>query len=144
MTPLKELYVSPDGDRWTLGRNSAGSLAVSHYPSRASGGQPSETVITDFLSGASGPEQQALLGALTDLGMHAGHENAPPPEPATRPRGHLWHALGRAVAQCWGELPQDVQRHLFEAAVNSEGEIIRQELAIFLHDRHERTRSLNA
>lgn len=51
----------------------------------------------------------------------------------------LSSALGHAVAQCWSRLPQEFQQDLFEAAVSSEGEAIRQQLAIFLHGKHART-----
>jgi hypothetical protein len=36
-------------------------------------------------------------------------------------------------------LPQDVQDRVFKEVVAAEGESIRSELAVFLHDRHERT-----
>jgi hypothetical protein len=39
----------------------------------------------------------------------------------------------------WSNLPQDVQHHLFEEAVLSQGEAKRQQLAIYLHDEHQRT-----
>ena len=48
-------------------------------------------------------------------------------------------ALGQAVAAVWGELPAEVQRDLFEAAVRSAGEGAREKLAIFLHQQHSRT-----
>src|SRR5258708_343788 len=51
----------------------------------------------------------------------------------------LSSALGHAVAQCWSDLPQEAQQELFEAAVQAEGEGIRQQLAIFLHGKHART-----
>jgi hypothetical protein len=51
----------------------------------------------------------------------------------------LTRALGQAVARCWSDLSQDAQHDLFEAAVAAEGEIIRLELAIFLHGKHART-----
>src|SRR5712692_6014373 len=51
----------------------------------------------------------------------------------------LTRALGHAVVRLWSSLPQDVQHHLFEAAVTSHGESIRPQLAIFLHDKHPRT-----
>ena len=71
---IRELYVSPNGDRWSLCRNSAGSFMVSHRPNASSGGQASQTEVANFLaSGSRGPEHQALLHALTELGMHAGH-----------------------------------------------------------------------
>jgi len=138
---IKELYLSPNGDRWTLCRNSAGSFTVSHQPNTSSGGRASETELTNFLSKARhGPEHQALLQVLTALGMHAGHDaplvSAELPGEAL---DNISRTLGRAVAQCWSNLPQDVQQELFEAAVKSGGEAIRQQLAIFLHDKHART-----
>ena len=51
----------------------------------------------------------------------------------------LTHALGHAVVRTWSNLPQDVQQQLFEAAVSSHGELIRPQLAVFLHDKHPRT-----
>ena len=52
---------------------------------------------------------------------------------------NLSRALGRAVAECWTDLPQEAQQNLFEAAIKSEGEKIRQQLAVFLHTKHHRT-----
>jgi hypothetical protein len=51
----------------------------------------------------------------------------------------VFRALGHAVAKTWSKLPQDVQQHLFEEAVASQGEPGRQRLAVFLHDSHTRT-----
>jgi hypothetical protein len=51
----------------------------------------------------------------------------------------LVRALGEAVARIWSNLPQTVQQLLFEEAVMSHGESIRQQLAVFLHDMHSRT-----
>jgi uncharacterized membrane protein len=48
-------------------------------------------------------------------------------------------ALGNAVARIWSRLPQDIQHHLFEEAVASQGESVRQQLAVFLHHKHPRT-----
>jgi hypothetical protein len=48
-------------------------------------------------------------------------------------------ALGKAVVRIWSNLPQDVQHHLFEEEVLSQGEAKRQQLAIYLHDEHQRT-----
>ena len=45
----------------------------------------------------------------------------------------------QAVVQVWSNLPQDIQQHLFEAAVLSQGESTRQQLAVFLHEKHLRT-----
>ena len=51
----------------------------------------------------------------------------------------LTRALGEAVVRIWSTLPQDVQNHLFQEAVMSQGESIRSQLAVFLHDKHSRT-----
>jgi hypothetical protein len=51
----------------------------------------------------------------------------------------LTRALGDAVIRIWSNLPQEVQNHLFQEAVASQGEAIRSRLAVFLHDKHSRT-----
>jgi hypothetical protein len=51
----------------------------------------------------------------------------------------LFRALGEAVVRIWSNLPQAVQQHLFEEAVISHGESMRQQLAVFLHHKHSRT-----
>jgi len=51
----------------------------------------------------------------------------------------LTKALGEAVVRIWSNLPQGVQHHLFEEAIMSNGESIRSQLAVFLHDKHRRT-----
>jgi hypothetical protein len=53
-------------------------------------------------------------------------------------------ALGQAVIQSWGRLPQDIQHLLFEKAVvaghhDERDESLREQLATYLHDRHPRT-----
>ena len=54
----------------------------------------------------------------------------------------LTRALGEAVIRIWSNLPQDVQLHLFQEAVTSQGESIRPQLAVFLHDKHPSTLDL--
>ncbi len=54
-----------------------------------------------------------------------------------------WRSV-QAVIKAWGELPQDVQQRLFEDAVvaghhTERDESLREQLAVFLHDRHPRT-----
>jgi hypothetical protein len=46
--------------------------------------------------------------------------------------------LGRAVFDCWGDLPRDIQEKLFDAAVAHQPDATEQ-LAVELHDRHPRT-----
>jgi hypothetical protein len=53
-------------------------------------------------------------------------------------RDQLTRALGEAVIRIWSNLPQDVQNHLFHEAVTSQGDSIRSQLAVFLHDKHSR------
>jgi glucose-6-phosphate-specific signal transduction histidine kinase len=58
--------------------------------------------------------------------------------------GRYFLVLGAAVADLWSELPQEVQQQLFEHAVvlghqGEQDESLREQLAKFLHDHHERT-----
>ena len=53
-------------------------------------------------------------------------------------------ALGQAVLRLWGDLPQEIQQTIFESAVvaghqTERDESLREQLAVFLHDRHPRT-----
>jgi hypothetical protein len=52
--------------------------------------------------------------------------------------------LGEAVVGLWARLPHDVQQELFEQAVlvghvDERDEMLREQLARFLHDHNERT-----
>jgi hypothetical protein len=52
--------------------------------------------------------------------------------------------LGAAAADLWGELSQELQHQLFERAIvlghqGEQDESLREQLAKFLHDHHERT-----
>ena len=52
--------------------------------------------------------------------------------------------LGRAAIHVWAELPRDAQETLFEHAVvighqTEADESLREQLAKFLHERHQRT-----
>jgi hypothetical protein len=58
-------------------------------------------------------------------------------DPTTRDQ--ITRALGEAVVRIWSNLPQDVQNHLFQEAVTTQGESIRPQLAMFLHEKHSRT-----
>jgi hypothetical protein len=132
---VTELYHSSNGDRWALCRDHAGKLVVSHQPNNASGGQASEIRVEAFLSQRRpGPEHQALIEALANLDAAQSDSQAD-----KDPEDKLCRSLGQAVARHWRNLPQDVRRDLFEAAVALEGEIIRQQLAIYLHGTHEHT-----
>ncbi len=65
----KELYRSPNGDRWCLAREPmSGRVFIRHEPNAPSGGQTSSIEIAAFLAGgANGPEHQALLRLIGTL-----------------------------------------------------------------------------
>jgi hypothetical protein len=52
--------------------------------------------------------------------------------------GEFERLLGRAALQLWADLPREMQEELFEAAVPIDT-ILRNKLAVFLHERHPRT-----
>jgi hypothetical protein len=66
----RELYSSPNGDRWHLCRDTSGKVFVLHQANVPSGGRVSQIGVGDFLARGYGPEQQALLqmiGSLIEL-----------------------------------------------------------------------------
>ena len=69
MTERRELYRSPNGDAWFLGRAPMdGRAFVIHQPNGPSGGQLSYIELGAFLAGpANGPEHQALLRLIATL-----------------------------------------------------------------------------
>ena len=66
---MRELYSSPNGDRWFLARDPASSeVFIQHLPNAASGGRPSHIEIGTFLNqGGRGPEHQELLRLIGTL-----------------------------------------------------------------------------
>lgn len=76
MSERRELYRSPNGGAWFLGREPAsGHAFVIHQPNGPSGGQLSPIELGDFLSqGGNSPERQSLLrliGTLVDVPPYA-------------------------------------------------------------------------
>jgi len=76
MAERRELYRSPNGDCWFLGRDpSDGRAIVVHEANRPSGGKVSCIDVVDFLSHSShAPEGQALLrliGTLVEVPPYA-------------------------------------------------------------------------
>jgi len=71
MPERRELYRSPNGDAWFLGREPEnGQAFVIHQPNAPSGGRLSHIELGAFLATGNGPEQQALLrliGTLVDV-----------------------------------------------------------------------------
>jgi hypothetical protein len=78
----RELYSSPNGDRWFLCRDAAtGDVFVRHKPNVPSGGRPSDIDISEFLSrGHRNPEHQALVQLIGTL-----VEDRPEDEPRRSP-----------------------------------------------------------
>jgi hypothetical protein len=68
-TEARELYRSPNGDRWCLIRDTdSGRVFVRHEPNAPSGGRSSDIGIGEFLvRGGHGPEHQALLRLIGTL-----------------------------------------------------------------------------
>jgi hypothetical protein len=71
MSDRRELYRSPNGDSWFLGREPTnGRALIIHQPNGPSGGKLSHIELSDFPRQGNGPEQQALLrliGTLVDV-----------------------------------------------------------------------------
>ena len=65
----RELYNSPNGDRWFLSRDPAtGNVFIRHEANIPSGGQVTDIDIGVFLSGpGKNPEHQALLHLIGTL-----------------------------------------------------------------------------
>jgi hypothetical protein len=65
----REIYHSPNGDRWLLALDSdTGRVFVRHEPNLPSGGQVADIEIGAFLIGTgSGPEKQELLRLIGTL-----------------------------------------------------------------------------
>ena len=69
MSDRRELYRSPSGDSWYLGREPQNGRAfIIHQPNGPSGGRKSHIELADFLgAGANGPEHQALIRLIATL-----------------------------------------------------------------------------
>lgn len=65
----RELYASPNGDRWYLARYlDSGRVFVLHVPNVPSGGHPDNIELADFLArGGNAPEHQALTRLIGTL-----------------------------------------------------------------------------
>src|SRR5580698_7177098 len=68
MSERRELYRSPNGDSWFLGREPTnGHAFIIHQPNAPSGGRLSHLELGVFLRDAAGPEQRALLRLIGTL-----------------------------------------------------------------------------
>lgn len=82
MPERRELYRSPNGDSWFLGREPEnGHAFVIHQPNAPSGGRLSHIELGEFLrSDPKGPEHQALLrliGTLVEVPPFAASSGSP-------------------------------------------------------------------
>jgi hypothetical protein len=65
---MRQLYRSPNGDAWFLGRDPATGLAfVRHQANASSGGNVTDTEIGAFLSEPRHPQHEALLRLIGTL-----------------------------------------------------------------------------
>jgi hypothetical protein len=68
MEDRRELYRSPNGDAWFLGREPEnGHAFIIHQPNAPSGGRRSHIELGAFLRDGTGPQQQSLLRLIGDL-----------------------------------------------------------------------------
>lgn len=65
----REIYHSPNGDRWLLAHDSdTGRVFVRHEPNLSSGGQGADMEVGTFLIAVgNGPEKQELLRLIATL-----------------------------------------------------------------------------
>jgi hypothetical protein len=69
MLDTRELYLSPNGDKWLLVREvSSGRVFIRHEPNKPSGGRAADIEIGEFLiEGRRGPEHVELLRLIGSL-----------------------------------------------------------------------------
>jgi hypothetical protein len=83
---------------------------------------------------------QAIATALAHMDKSA---DAPPADGLSEDEAQILSLLGAAVVAEWNNMPREVQRALFERASQlgaPGGDLsLRQDIATFLHDHHERT-----
>jgi hypothetical protein len=63
----RELYSSPNRDRWHLCKDALGRVFVLHQANIPSGGHTFQIELGDFLTRGYGPEQQALIRMIGTL-----------------------------------------------------------------------------
>lgn len=97
--------------------------------------RPATTSMFDPLQGVTGRD-----GLFDHVARARLADSYDPREPAER----FARALGKAVIATWGQLAREDQERIFEHAVvlgheDVRDEALREQLAKFLHDHHERT-----
>jgi hypothetical protein len=86
MQNIRELYHSPNGDRWHLVRDpDTGHVFVEHQANLPSGGHVDEIEIGEFLNQGHGPEHQELLRLIGTLVDEAAPSREARQIPSTEP-----------------------------------------------------------
>src|ERR687898_55949 len=96
MPERRELYRSPNGDSWFLGREPEnGHAFIIHQPNAPSGGRLSHIELGEFLRSGNGPKQQSFFVLRERVG-------GSPPYPKSPPKGHQPPAdvIGNASTSC--------------------------------------------
>jgi hypothetical protein len=66
---LRELYVSPNGDKWEVAEDDDKRLFIRHTPNLASGGRQSIMTLASFLQADQASPQQDALNKLIESGQ---------------------------------------------------------------------------
>ena len=75
MKKARQLYSSPQGDRWYLIGEASGRVFVRHEGNLASGGHVTHIEIAEFLKdGPQGPEHQELIRLIATLVEDVPHQ----------------------------------------------------------------------
>jgi hypothetical protein len=118
---MEEMRMKRQKDRWLMRR--------SRDPVKAT------------LDGA--PDPTGRDGAV-DFAAKAGAAEPAEPVAPEQDDARFARVMGAAAIELWGGLPQQIQEQLFERAVvlghqGEQDEMLREQLAKYLHDHHKRT-----
>lgn len=74
MKKARQIYSSPNGDRWYLISDPSGTVFIRHEANAEAGGHVTHTDVATFLSYGQGPEQQALVRLIATLADNHPHD----------------------------------------------------------------------
>ena len=113
----RELYNSDNGDRWLLiVDDGSGQLSIRHEPNLASGGQPTERDVGEFLRGEiNSPERQALLRLIGDSVLSPQTQPNPVQKPEPNPElpPELMARLARPTIRLSGTIDEIIVASFF-------------------------------
>jgi hypothetical protein len=101
---MRELYASPNGDRWYLARDvESGQVFIRHQPNRPSGGKAADLEVGAFLrGGGQGPEHQELLRLIgTMVERHLSVERRTPTRIKSHERSHIVELTDGSKWRIW-------------------------------------------